>query len=473
MLLNQIILYFMTGGTEEEVKEEIKRKIKCGVEIEEVGQEEPHTLVIESANSSVVDTSEVEILTKQGVETETELEEETPGLESISQDENVISRNLTKPENENTVEVFEKETGNGNMVASDEHPDKKTTENGDKTEEQTDGNVTMEENRGHDNLTTENDIAVNTTAKEEAKGNLAADEEVDENLPRKGETREDSAREEQTAVSDEMSAEVRQQDNICNPVNAEDLEQQHCNEGENSSKQIAEIPEAEVDEVADEVNDDQSVISYLDEDETLIQEVEKSDMVEEAQPWATGGTEVKVDVDEVRMTSSWVTEDPGQGEGLSQRRDEAGGNVNDTRENATPGYVSIVDRMLGMSAKPSQKYEAEEDNEPKEVSGKRDQNQHQKEEKNDVSIIVETIKSATNQTEAKEVEVELSPQQVSVIKVIFADQLKFSYQPSSYLQRQYRPNQVGLKVAMDRVLREKSAAKEMSVPRYFYSSAIC
>merc|ERR1712130_244486 len=97
------------------------------------------------------------------------------------------------------------------------------------------------------------------------------------------------------------------------------------------------------------------------------------------------------------------------GEGLSQRKDEAGGNVNDTRENATPGYVSIVDRMLGMSAKPSQKYEAEEDNEPKEVSGKRDQNQHQKEEKNDVSIIVETIKSATNQTEAKEVEVELSP----------------------------------------------------------------
>ena len=53
------------------------------------------------------------------------------------------------------------------------------------------------------------------------------------------------------------------------------------------------------------------------------------------------------------------------------------------------------------------------------MSGKRDQNQHQKEEKNDVSIIVETIKSATNQTEAKEVEVELSPQQVSVIKVIW------------------------------------------------------
>merc|ERR1719264_1344116 len=43
MLLNQIMLYFMTGGTEEEVKEEIKRKIKCGVEIEQVGKEEPQT----------------------------------------------------------------------------------------------------------------------------------------------------------------------------------------------------------------------------------------------------------------------------------------------------------------------------------------------------------------------------------------------------------------------------------------------
>merc|ERR1712110_687434 len=52
------------------------------------------------------------------------------------------------------------------------------------------------------------------------------------------------------------------------------------------------------------------------------------------------------------------------------------------------------------------------------------------------------IKSATNQTESKEVEVELSPQQV------------------------------GLKVAMDRVLREKSAAKEMSVPRELASQLL-
>ena len=376
MLLNQIMLYFMTGGTEEEVKEEIKRKIKCGVEIEEVGKEEEHqTVVIESA-SSAVETSEVEIVSRQGVEPEPE--EETPGLENISRDENADTRNLNNSEHENSAEVFEKE--NNNIF------------------EQTDKNVATEEKADRDNLTTENDGVVNLTA-----------EEV--NLPRgEEESREDVGREEQTAVSDDSSAEVRQPDLLCNfAENAEDLEQQDCNETENNSKQIAEIAKAEVEEVADEVNDDQSVMSYLDEDETLIQDVEKSDMVEEAQPWAAGGTGVKApggDVDQVRMTSTRVTEDPGQGEGLSQQRtDEAGGNLNDTRENAD-GYVSIVDRMLGMSAKPSQKYE-----DPKEASGKRDQ----KQEKNDVRIIVETIKSATNQTESNEVEVELSPQQVGVI----------------------------------------------------------
>ena len=113
------------------------------------------------------------------------------------------------------------------------------------------------------------------------------------------------------------------------------------------------------------------------------------------------------DVDQVSVTSNSLRDDSaGQGEGLS-RTDEAAGNLNDTRENA--GYVSIVDRMLGMSAKPSQKYDAaEQDKDPKEMSenGKRDQKE---EKKNDVCIIVE---SARNQTEAEEVEVELSPQQV-------------------------------------------------------------
>ena len=225
----------------------------------------------------------------------------------------------------------------------------------------------------------------------------------------------------QAADIDDRSAEVRQPDNICNTENAEDLEQD-CKESENGSKQIVGIAKQD-EEIADEVNDDQSVISYLDEDETLIQEVEKSDMVEEAQGSEAGevGSISRVKApcdDQVRMTSASLTEDPGQGERLSRRSaDEAAENLNDTRENV--GYVSIVDRMLGMSAKPSQpqKYAAEQDKDPKEIP---------KREKKEVCIIVEP--DTRN-------EVELSPQQV------------------------------GLKVAMDRVLREKSAAKEMSVPR--------
>ena len=161
MLLNQIILYFMTGGTEEEVKEEIKRKIKCGVEIEEVDKEEAQTLVFESA-SAAVDTSEVEILSRQGAETETEPEEETPGLESISEDEKVNIRNVNNSEHENTVEVVEKEIGDSNIVdeeiklGSDQEADK-TTEKGENpaaSQEQTDGNVATEEWAG-ENLTTE------------------------------------------------------------------------------------------------------------------------------------------------------------------------------------------------------------------------------------------------------------------------------------------------------------------------------
>merc|ERR1719397_2161807 len=149
----------------------------------------------------------------------------------------------------------------------------------------------------------------------------------------------DFASEGQTAVSDDSGAEVRQPDEICNLENAEELEQRDRNKSENSIKQIEEIAKAEM-EVEDEVNDDQSVISYLDEDETLIQDVEKSDMVEEAQPWTTrelGGVKVKApggDVDQVSVTSNSLRDDPaGQGEGLS-RTDEAAGNLNDTRENA-------------------------------------------------------------------------------------------------------------------------------------------
>merc|ERR1719410_505912 len=117
------------------------------------------------------------------------------------------------------------------------------------------------------------------------------------------------------AVSDDKGAEVRQPDSICKPENAEDLEH-ICRESENNSQQIEEIAK---EEEAEEVNEDQSVMSYLDEDETLIQDVEKSDMVEEAEPRSGREVDVMVkdlpenNVDQVGMTSTTVREQPGQG----------------------------------------------------------------------------------------------------------------------------------------------------------------
>merc|ERR1712088_816699 len=94
------------------------------------------------------------------------------------------------------------------------------------------------------------------------------------------------------AVSDDKGAEVRQPDSICKPENAEDLEH-ICRESENNCEQIEEIAK---EEEAEEVNEDQSVMSYLDEDETLIQDVEKSEMVEEAEPRAVLGNGREVEV---------------------------------------------------------------------------------------------------------------------------------------------------------------------------------
>ena len=245
------------------------------------------------------------------------------------------------------------------------------------------------------------------------------------------------------AVSDDKGAEVRQPDSICKPENAEDLEH-ICRESENNCQQIEEIAN---EEEAEEVNEDQSVMSYLDEDETLIQDVEKSDMVEEAEPRTVLGSgrevEFKVkalsenNVDQVGMTSTTVREQPGQGGESSQATcDEAAGNVNDSQENAE--YVSIVDRMLGMSSKP-QKYVEEQDKEGKEQN--KTTKCDPKEDRHEVVTIVEP-NTRQNRADQEEIEVMLPKQQVDMSS-----------------------QQVGLKVAMDRVLREKSAAKEMSVPR--------
>ena len=216
------------------------------------------------------------------------------------------------------------------------------------------------------------------------------------------------------------------------------------------SRAWQEIEEIAKEEEAEEVNEDQSVMSYLDEDETLIQDVEKSDMVEEAEPRAVLESRMEVEVkvkalsennvDQVGMTSTSVTEQPGQG-GESSRAtcDEAAGNVNDSQENVE--YVSIVDRMLGMSSKP-QKYVEEQDKEAKEQN--KTTRCDSKEDKHEVVTIVEPD---TRQNRADQEESEVALPQVPQQQVDMSSQ------------------QVGLKVAMDRVLREKSAAKEMSVPR--------
>merc|ERR1712012_1388730 len=153
-------------------------------------------------------------------------------------------------------------------------------------------------------------------------------------------------------------------------------------------------------------------MSYLDEDETLIQDVEKSDMVEEAEPRSGREVEVKVkdlsenNVDQVGMTSTTVTEQPGQG-GESSRgtRDKAAGNVNDSQENVE--YVSIVDRMLGMSSKP-QKYVEEQNKEAKEQN--KTTKCDQKEDKHEVVAIVEPN---TRQNRADQEEIEVALPQVS------------------------------------------------------------
>ena len=423
MLLNQIMLYFMTGGTEEKVKQAIKRRVSCGVEMEEVQPrvvEEvvrggTQSLVSEDAGLAGDDLKAVEVPSEEPAVPK-QIEEESKESENIIEQENQIETGLGRPstsEQRSDVEIVDKEPG--------------------KVEERKRDNVEIVQMEPGENK----ESVPNMTPLSEAQA--AEEEKVPEEscLEEKMEKLADG--DQLAAVSDDKGAEVRQPDSICKPENAEDLER-ICRESENNSQQIEEIAK---EEEAEEVNEDQSVMSYLDEDETLIQDVEKSDMVEEAEPRSGREVEVKVkvlpenNVDQVGMTSTSVTEQPGQG-GESSRAtcDEAAGNVNDSQENVE--YVSIVDRMLGMSSKP-QKYVEEQDKEAKEQN--KTTKCDPKEDKHEVVTIVEPD-TRQNRADQEESEVALPKQQVDMSS-----------------------QQVGLKVAMDRVLREKSAAKEMSVPR--------
>ena len=422
MLLNQIMLYFMTGGTEEKVKQAIKRRVSCGVEMEEVQpwvveegvRGETQSLVSEDAGLAGDDLKAVEVPSEEPA-VPRHVEKESKESENNIEQENEIETGLGSPsssEQRSDVEIVDKEPG--------------------EVEERKGDNVEIVKIEG------ENEESVpDMTPLSEARA--AEEEKVPEESCLEEKMEKLAEGDQLAAVSDDKGAEVRQPDSICKPENAEDLER-ICRESENNSQQIEEIAK---EEEAEEVNEDQSVMSYLDEDETLIQDVEKSDMVEEAEPRSGREVEVKVkvlpenNVDQVGMTSTSVTEQPGQG-GESSRAtcDEAAGNVNDSQENVE--YVSIVDRMLGMSSKP-QKYVEEQDKETKE------QNKitkcDPKEDKQEVVTIIEP-NTRQNRADQEEIEEMLPKQQVDMSS-----------------------QQVGLKVAMDRVLREKSAAKEMSVPR--------
>ena len=419
------MLYFMTGGTEEKVKQAIKRRVSCGVEMEEVQPrvvEEgvmggTQSLVSEDAGLAGDDLKAVEVPSEEPAVPQ-QVEEGSKESENNIEQEKQIETGLGSPsssEQRSDVEIVEKEPG--------------------EVEEKKEDNVEVVK------IESENEESVlDMTPLSEAR---AAEEEKGPEESCLEEKMEKLADGDQlAAVSDDKGAEVRQPDSICKPENAEDLER-ICRESENNSQQIEEIAK---EEEAEEVNEDQSVMSYLDEDETLIQDVEKSDMVEEAEPRSGREVEVKVkdlsenNVDQVGMTSTTVREQPGQG-GESSRAtcDEAAGNVNDSQENVE--YVSIVDRMLGMSSKP-QKYVEEQDKEAKE------QNKTTKcDPKEDKHEVVTIIEPNTRQNRADQEEIEVALPQVSQQQVDMSSQ------------------QVGLKVAMDRVLREKSAAKEMSVPR--------
>ena len=426
MLLNQIMLYFMTGGTEEKVKQAIKRRVSCGVEmeevqpcvVEEVVRGETQSLVSEDAVLAGDALKAVEVPSEEPAVPQ-HVEEESKGSENNIEQGNQIETELGSPsssEQRSDVEIVDKEPR--------------------EVEERKGDNVEIVKMEG------ENEESIpDMTSPSEAQA--AEEEKVPEEscLKEKMENLADGHQLE--AVSDDKGAEVRQPDSICKPENAEDLEH-ICRESENNCQQIEEIAK---EEEAEEVNEDQSVMSYLDEDETLIQDVEKSDMVEEAEPQSGREMEGKVkalsenNVDQVGMTSTSVTEQPGQG-GESSRAtcDEAAGNVNDSQENVE--YVSIVDRMLGMSSKP-QKYVEEQDKEAKEQN-KTTSRCDPKEDKHEVVTIIEpnTRKNRADQEESEVALPQVPKQQVDM-----------------------NSQQVGLKVAMDRVLREKSAAKEMSVPR--------
>ena len=119
MLLNQIMLYFMTGGTEEKVKQAIKRRVSCGVEmeevqpcvVEEVDKGETYSQVSEDAGLAgdalkAVEVPSEEPAVPQHVEEESKESENT--IEQEDEIESVLGSSSSS-EQRSDVEIVDKE----------------------------------------------------------------------------------------------------------------------------------------------------------------------------------------------------------------------------------------------------------------------------------------------------------------------------------------------------------------------------
>jgi len=268
-----------------------------------------------------------------------------------------------------------------------------------------------------------------------------------------GETEEETCQVEvkQEDVSTIMKEESEQEEAVCditanlNPSSAPDATD-HTNLEENTYLLTEGVKtgddNVEAFDAEDEANDEpMSTMSYLDEDKTLLQEVEKSDMVtvsderEIVKSMEVEEKGVKDKVNEEATKESKMKEEvmvqvqPAEERSAAPETAGNGGEGSDKMPHQDgPMYVSIVDRMLGISGSSGEQGSGSAEAEARAEEKDEEKDERRKEEE------------AARRGAAEE--------------------------------RRMSSGQMGLKVAMDRVLREKSAAKEMSVPRELASQLL-
>jgi len=418
MLLSQIILYFMAGGAEECKKAEIREKIRCAVQVEEVGGDSAQNIVIEKE-----DTKEEEYVTvvEKG-NTNVEIKESiTEGNYLLNYESNPKETKLAKDE---IIQIHMWEEKNIHKHSEDEEEELSVNNENDISVEEKLSIKNENNNIGEENLAFKNennDILEDKLIIKNENNDINAEavekdicfEEIDENKKydmsdidnRTESVEENCMATSQAEINSKQDSETINTpeipDIITTSEDAKHLEQGGDEKININSKQDTDEEFA----VGDDIHDDKSIqSSFLDEDETLIQDVDNSDLVEDVMSdmsRVVGGSVEAKSKPEVEEESS---------------------------------YVSIVDRVLGRS------WEASPQSQARGRGGEEgvlERNQEQESQKLEDAIKEE--KSSTN--------------------------------PETDEEKPAR-NPIGLKVAMDRVLREKSAAKEMSVPRELASQLL-